>query len=303
MGAEGRLDGSNIEVREVHDVPTCRAIERLQVEVWGSVEDMVPYHQLYVAARHGGLLLAALDGAEVVGFSYGFPARHGGEWVLHSHMTAVREGYRDRGVGRLLKQAQRERARALGYPRITWTFDPLESRNAYFNLNRLGAFARTYYEDYYGAMEDALNRGLPSDRLLAEWPTAPPAGPGPAETPPSGAAARWPSPSPPEAPLAFGVDERGGWPAPGAPVLPPPDEAAAGAAATAAAEVVRVAIPARIQDLKAADRDLALAWRLAVREHLGGYLKAGYVAVDVQRPADPARGWGAYVLRRTVPTG
>lgn len=269
-----------LRIVPVERIDACDALEALQAEVWGSRDTVVPSHQLYVAARYGGTLLAAYDGEQVVGFVYGFPALHGGRLVLHSHMLAVRQAYRDRGVGRALKEAQRERARELGYPAITWTFDPLECRNAYFNLHLLGARARTYYPDFYGPMRDALNQGLPSDRLLAEWDTDPAAAP----------------PRPAEAagaPAALEAEARpDGLPAPGRALLAAPPPGRPGPAA------VRVPVPAQIQAVKAADPHLALAWRLAVRDALAGFLAAGYEAVDFIPPADRERGTGWYVLAR-----
>ncbi|WP_167758857.1 GNAT family N-acetyltransferase [Thermaerobacter sp. FW80] len=210
-----------LQIRPVERMDACRALEALQAQVWGDPAMVVPAHQLYVVARHGGVLLAAYEGEQPVGFVYGFPARHGGRWVLHSHMLGVLPVYRDRGVGRRLKEAQREYARALGYPTITWTFDPLECRNAYLNLRRLRARARTYLPDFYGSMQDALNRDLPSDRLLAEWDTEPAASSVPADASPEASLAG--AADQDQDLVAFAVDVRAdGWPVPGAVRLRPP---------------------------------------------------------------------------------
>lgn len=275
-----------VRIEAVADAERCRALEEIQAEVWGSRDSVVPAHHLCVVARFGGTLLVAYAGGEPVGFVYGFPALHRGRLVLHSHMLAVREAHRDRGIGRRLKLAQREEARRLGYPLVTWTFDPLECRNAYFNLHVLGARARAYYVNFYGEMRDALNRGLPSDRLLAEWETglAGPAAAG-ADAAGNGQSARLRA----QAPSAFTVAARGGLPAPGEPADLPPSPAELAA--------VRVPVPARIQAIKAADPELALAWRLAVRAAFQRFLGAGYVAVDLIPPDDRLRGVGYYVLQ------
>ena len=280
-----------LQIRPVERMDACRALEALQAQVWGDPAMVVPAHQLYVVARHGGVLLAAYEGEQPVGFVYGFPARHGGRWVLHSHMLGVLPAYRDRGVGRRLKEAQREHARALGYPTITWTFDPLECRNAYLNLRRLRARARTYLPDFYGSMQDALNRDLPSDRLLAEWDTEPAASSVPADASPEASLAG--AADQDQDLVAFAVDVRAdGWPVPGAVRLRPPG------ADEPSPPRVRVPVPARIQDLKGTDLELARAWRMAVRHSLGGFLAAGYTAVDLVPPVDRQRGVGWYVLVR-----
>lgn len=280
-----------LQIRPVERMDACRALEALQAQVWGDPAMVVPAHQLYVVARHGGVLLAAYEGEQAVGFVYGFPARHGGRWVLHSHMLGVLPAYRDRGVGRRLKEAQREHARALGYPTITWTFDPLECRNAYLNLRRLRARARTYLPDFYGSMQDALNRDLPSDRLLAEWDTEPAASSVPADASPEASLAG--AADQDQDLVAFAVDVRAdGWPVPGAVRLRPPG------ADEPSPPRVRVPVPARIQDLKGTDLELARAWRMAVRHSLGGFLAAGYTAVDLVPPVDRQRGVGWYVLVR-----
>jgi predicted GNAT superfamily acetyltransferase len=105
----------------------------------------------------------------LVGFTLALPALREGAAYLHSHMTGVAPGYRDRGVGRMLKLFQREEALSRDIRLIEWTFDPLEMRNAHFNLNRLGAIARRYLPNLYGITSSPLHRGLATDRLVAEW--------------------------------------------------------------------------------------------------------------------------------------
>lgn len=150
-----------------------RAYE-LQAEVW-SAPTAVPSHLTIALQRHGGVVLGAFGpGDALVGIVFGFTsqtqipgARNG--LSHHSHVAAVRPDFRGCGVGEMLKRAQREIVLAQGINLMTWTFDPLEARNAYFNLHKLGAIARTFIVDCYGPMNDALNAGLPSDRLEAEW--------------------------------------------------------------------------------------------------------------------------------------
>jgi predicted GNAT superfamily acetyltransferase len=145
----------------------CVALER---EIWGEEDlEVEPVTTFVIAARTGGQVLGAYDGPTLVGFTLALAAIRNGAAFLHSHMTGVRATHRDRGVGRLLKISQREEALGRDLHLIEWTFDPLEMRNAHFNLNRLGAICRCYLPDLYGVTTSPLHRGLPTDRLLAEW--------------------------------------------------------------------------------------------------------------------------------------
>ncbi len=146
---------------------TCVA---LQSRTWGFHDrDLVPRRMFVVARKIGGAVLGAYDGERLAGFALTLPAHRPGQTFWHSHMLAVEPEYRDRGLGRRLKLAQREQALALGFDLIEWTFDPLEMKNAYFNLETLGAIARHYHPNLYGLTTSALQGGLPTDRLTAEW--------------------------------------------------------------------------------------------------------------------------------------
>ena len=122
-----------------------------------------------VAAQTGGQTLGAFAGDRLVGFTLAVAGLRGRVPYLHSHMTGVDSEYRDRGVGRMLKLFQREEALGRGIRLIQWTFDPLELRNAHFNLNRLGVICREYHPNLYGVTTSPLHRGLETDRLVAEW--------------------------------------------------------------------------------------------------------------------------------------
>jgi predicted GNAT superfamily acetyltransferase len=159
-----------------------QAVERLQGLVWpGSEIDVVPAHLLLAAAHNGGLVIGAYDGQfhgdpdenRLVGFVFGFPGLYDtpdGPRLKHcSHMLGVHPDQRSQGLGFALKRAQWQMVRYQGVDRITWTYDPLLSRNAYLNIARLGAVCNTYLRDEYGSMRDALNRGLSSDRFQVDW--------------------------------------------------------------------------------------------------------------------------------------
>ncbi len=160
-----------VEIRELHDLAEFEATLPIQAAVWGFSEvDQVPSRLLGVARFIGGLVLGAYDGGRLVGFSLALPGRKpGGETYWHSHMTAILPAYQNCGIGRRLKLRQREEAIRAGVRRIEWTFDPLEIRNAYFNIERLGVIARSYIPNFYGITSSALHASLPTDRLVVEW--------------------------------------------------------------------------------------------------------------------------------------
>jgi predicted GNAT superfamily acetyltransferase len=158
-----------ILVRHCHGLREFRMGYALMQRVWGKTELDVPLPLFVVAAETGGQVLGAFDGETMVGFTMALAGYRDGVVFLHSHMTAVLESRRDRGVGRRLKLFQREDALARGIRLVEWTFDPLETKNAFFNLVRLGSFARRYIPNCYGVTTSPLHSGLPTDRLVAEW--------------------------------------------------------------------------------------------------------------------------------------
>ena len=131
--------------------------------------ELVPLRLFVVAEKVGGQVMGAFDGAAMVGFALSVPGTRSGHIYLHSHMLAVRSDHRNGGLGRRLKLLQREDALARGIELIEWTFDPLEIKNAYLNIEKLGAIARRYNINQYGITSSPLQGGLPSDRLIAEW--------------------------------------------------------------------------------------------------------------------------------------
>lgn len=145
---------------------------RLQKEVWGFPDlELLPVRFFVVASRIGGQTLGAFDGDRMAGFLLAIPGikKDTGIPYLHSHMLGVLSDYRNAGVGRLLKSAQREDALARGIRLIEWSFDPFEAKNAYFNLEILGATVRTYVSNMYGISTSPLHGDLPTDRCIAEW--------------------------------------------------------------------------------------------------------------------------------------
>ena len=174
-----------IVIRGCQGQDELEACVQLQIETWGyDPTDVIPRKAFLVWQKVGGQVIGAFDSelpntapegapGSLIGFVLALPGiksyAGGPAPYLHSHMMAVRDGYRDRGLGRRLKLAQREDALDRGIHLIEWTFEPLEIKNAFLNICKLGAIARTYHVDFYGASSSRLQGGLPTDRLVAEW--------------------------------------------------------------------------------------------------------------------------------------
>lgn len=164
------MSEKKIEIRPLHDLNEFDRCVELQLAIWKYSEgDLIPRRVFLVADRIGGQVLGAFDGDTIVGFTMGLPGYRNGHAYLHSHMMGVLADYRNYGVGRRLKLAQRDEALTRGYDLIEWTYDPLEIKNAYLNITRLGAISRRYKRDFYGPSTSPLQGGLPTDRLYAEW--------------------------------------------------------------------------------------------------------------------------------------
>jgi predicted GNAT superfamily acetyltransferase len=261
--ASRRLSG--ITIRPVKTIVEFHAVEDIQRRAWAMSHDLevVPLHLLVTAAKNGGMLLGAFDGEEMVGFVFGFIGLTAEGKVKHcSHMMGVLPGVQSRGIGYQLKLAQRDFVLAQGLDLVTWTYDPLESRNAYLNVAKLGAVSHTYLRDVYGVMADGLSAGVPSDRLEMEWwigsewverriagePRQPVAEP----AVPANTTRMLPSGFIEPAELLLDID----------------------------APAVQVEIPGDYQTTKAANPGLAQEWRLATRQLFEAYFAAGYAVVD-----------------------
>jgi predicted GNAT superfamily acetyltransferase len=161
---------SQITIRLLHSLDDFHRCVQIAREVWADAELDTEPHVTYVIADHtGGQVLGAFEGDAMVGFTKAYVGLHDNTPYLHSHMAAVLPSHRDRGIGRQLKLAQRENALRRNIRVIEWTFDPLETKNAHFNLNRLGGISRRYIPNFYGITTSPLHRGMPTDRLLVEW--------------------------------------------------------------------------------------------------------------------------------------
>ncbi|WP_435006753.1 hypothetical protein P12x_004244 [Tundrisphaera lichenicola] len=165
-----------VEIRRALTIADYQACQEAQRKAWGITDDsyVVPLATLVGANMHGGLVLGAFtDRGDAVGLSFAFLGKVEGRPCLYSQLTGVVPGQQGHGLGGRLKQYQREFARSEGIPSLAWSFDPLQSGNARFNLGRLGAKSSRYIEDMYGRRTDALNAGATTDRLIVEWASDP----------------------------------------------------------------------------------------------------------------------------------
>ncbi len=160
-----------VEIRALTDREDLKSVVRLQRQIWGFEDvDLIPLRLFVVASKIGGQVYGAFDGAQLIGFCMAIPGlKPGGKTYLHSHMLGVLAEYRNTGVGRALKSTQRDDALNRDIDLIEWTFDPLELKNAFFNIERLGTIVRRYVPNQYGTTTSPLHGGLPTDRCIAEW--------------------------------------------------------------------------------------------------------------------------------------
>src|SRR5215213_885891 len=256
-----------IVIRNIETLSEMRAVEELQREVWGA-EDVVPLTHLIATREVGGILVGAFDDGELVGFVYGFIGQEGTHRVIHSHMLAVKPRFRNQALGYNLKLAQRERALLLGFDRITWTFDPLQSRNAHLNFNRLGVIADSYRIDFYGAgSPSALHRHIGTDRLWVTWLLKSERVRRRLENWPRGEA-----PAPTAGRPAMLVEADSG----DSPFLKESIEGLKG-------EPALIEIPGNIGSLQQHDPELAARWREATRHAFTKALASGYIVEEFYR--------------------
>ncbi|MFO8033780.1 MAG: GNAT family N-acetyltransferase [Candidatus Bipolaricaulota bacterium] len=270
-------ESADLVIEPVAEHAGYRACERLQREVWGFADvALVPDHALHTIVEAGGLLIGAYDGVgpgrEMVGFVLSLLGRHQEGPLRHcSMMAAVAPGWQNRGLGYRLKLAQREHVLQQGIHVVTWTFDPLESRNAHFNLNKLGAVVTGYLPNYYGEFRDKRNRGLASDRFLCEWHLDSERVRRRLEDDKSALSA-----------TELGQMEL----ANRSQRLPSGLRKPAGFQYEVQGEQLLFEIPADLQRLREEDLDLARAWRLETRKSLGTYMEEGYIGVQLLHQAD-----------------
>jgi predicted GNAT superfamily acetyltransferase len=282
-----------LQIRALHTLEDCRLVVSIQENVWGRDGETVPASVLLVSAKRGGILLGAsppgVASSPLAGFVWSMPGvREDGKRTHWSHMLGVLPEYRQLRLGERLKWAQRDRALAQGADLVEWTFDPLQAANAHFNLQVLGGVGASYGVDIYGALAGQLHRGTPTDRLIVEWRIGEPHVRRRYDARQStGGSSRLMvarSADVADAPAVIEVVERDGWVQVGA--------------LTTARDHRRLLLPVppRFLEMQHAATDLALAWRLAVREVMTDAFARGYRAVDFFLNRE--RGGGAYLFAR-----
>jgi predicted GNAT superfamily acetyltransferase len=254
-----------ITCRSLKDIGHLREAVRLQQRVWGFAGDhAIPWSQMHVIARNGGVVLGAFSGEDLVGFLYSNPGWDGRRSYLYSKMLGVLPAYAGRGIGRMLKRRQRREALRLGYDRIVWTFDPLERGSALLNVGYLGVVSRHYLVNFYGSGGlGRLHAGLGTDRLLAEWWI---------RSPHAAARAR-------RRAIPASRGERRAVTL----VRHATDRDAPEVTRSPVSLPALVAMPSDIQWLKRRDLPLAEAWQRAIRRALRRAIAAGGVVADVVR--------------------
>jgi predicted GNAT superfamily acetyltransferase len=270
-----------VDIRPLRTTDELLACVDLQRATWGDAfSDLVPASILKVSQRVGGIAAGAFDAdGRLLGFVFGLTGIERGRVVHWSDMLAVREDARDLGLGRLLKEYQRDAVRALGGTVIYWTYDPLVARNAHLNFNKLGVCVAEYVEEMYGDTDSELHRGLGTDRFVVAWPVA-----------------RHESEAYALASRKLGTDRSDGIRA--APLLNPdlgdgtvPDISVVD---TTRPRHVRIAIPRDIFTVQSRSLDFAGRWRQSTRRAFQWALARGYSVGGVY--ADDGGEWSYYVL-------
>jgi len=269
--------GDDITIRPAKSPADYFACQEAQRLAWGIADSgyLVPIATMVGAQLHGGLVLGAfLPDGSAAALSFAFLGRTEGRLCLYSQLTGVVPGQQSRGLGNRLKQAQRAFALEQGIDLIAWAFDPLRAGNARFNLDKLGATAHRYIDDMYGPRTDALNAGVPTDRLIAEWELN----------------------ASPRAPLETAELQR----------LPHLIDAGETNGERIVREVrssdaprVLLEIPTDIGALRARHPQLAEQWRLAVRDRFVTAFAAGYRAVAFHAIETEGRNTAAYLLEKS----
>jgi chorismate synthase len=277
-----------ITIRDLEGFDDLKQVEAVESEVWGASDrDNLPLTLIIATKAAGSLWLGAFDGSKLVGFAFALPAlghealEHG-RLTLHSHMLAVRPSYRDRDLGFTLKLAQRERALALGIQQMTWTFDPLQSKNAHFNFTKLGVVSDRYEPDFYGPATSSVLHRNGTDRLWIKWPLA-------TRRVQARLQGKDNRPETLDAlstliPLIrFNGDGK---------------PARADLPAALSRQRIAIEIPSDITSLEEKDPPLAQEWRQATRWAFAEALKSGFFVAEFCRTVRGQQGPGAYLLEK-----
>ncbi|MDN7242817.1 GNAT family N-acetyltransferase [Planococcus sp. N028] len=265
-----------VTIRRLETNDDMRLIQILEREVWNM--DPIPTHQTFTASKNGGILVGAFNEDKLIGYCYGFAGFNAGKAYLCSHMMGIHPDFQSAGIGRVLKEEQRKIAQDIGYDLIQWTFDPLESRNAYLNTSKLKGICSTYIENCYGDMDDGLNRGLPTDRLQIEWWIS-------SEHVTKG----WkPEQFRFEAPFSTLTSDLGH------PVLE-----VKGRELEREAEAFEIPVPKQFQAIKKEQPELAMDWRLKIRAIFQQLFAEGYALAGVRKTEEAVQ-YYQFILRQKI---
>jgi predicted GNAT superfamily acetyltransferase len=277
------ISPKNITIRDLASIEDLSKLRDVEKEVWGLAEqDAMPLLLAIAERAAGNLFIGAFDQKKLVGFAFAFFGREHGQTTLHSHMLAVLEPYRQLDLGFKLKLAQRERALALGIREMTWTYDPLQSRNAHFNFAKVGVVSDTYKIDFYGSESSSMLHRNSTDRLWVRWLLTSQR----VRDRISGKDGRADALDTLRhlAPLVrFNGDGR---------------PARADLKDALARERVKIEIPGEILHVEQSDMGLAREWRAATRWAFTESLRAGFFVAEYCRSIRGQQGPGAYLLQK-----
>ncbi|TDD17155.1 GNAT family N-acetyltransferase [Kribbella turkmenica] len=272
--AQAAARSAGVHVREIHEVTELHKVCELFHRTWSPRDEdpLTTVSMLRALAHVGNYIAGAFVDGQLVGAAVGFRGDRGGGELLHSHIAAVAPELRGRSVGFALKLHQRSWSLQHGIPIVTWTFDPLVSRNAYFNLTKLGAGLAAYMPSFYGIMSDQINAGDETDRVLVEWRLDSPR----VVQACTGRHESWEVRALRAGGAVIGLGE---------------DAAHRPVHRDSAGQIVLVKVPPDVERLRRESRDAAHAWRRAVREMLGGLMAEGASVIGFAKD-----GW--YVVER-----
>jgi len=274
-----------VVIRDLESYDDLWRVEALEKEVWQlSDQDMLPITMIIASKEAGNIWLGAFEGEALVGFAFGLLGRENGNSMVHSHMLAVRDSYRDHNLGYKLKLAQRDRALGMGIRIMTWTFDPLQSRNAHFNFAKLGVVSDKYKVDFYGPGTSSILFRNSTDRLWVQWRMS-----------------------------SKRVQQRLQGKNPRAEILdvlpnleplvqfdPSGRPVRTDLAEALGRQRICIEIPSDINSVEQTDSVLAKEWRDATRWGFTESLKAGFVVTEFCRTIRGKQGPGAYILQKGV---
>jgi predicted GNAT superfamily acetyltransferase len=276
----------DLNIRELESITDLRRAIQLEKQVWSLDDaDVTPLTAAIAGQASGAFWLGAFESEDLVGIAYAFPSLHQGRFGFHSHLLAVRESHRHREIGYRLKLAQRERVLRLGVNEISWTFDPLRSRNAHLNFQRLGVISQNYMADFYGPQTSSPLHANGTDRLWVRWQLA---------SQRVGERLRGRDPRVEVLDTLNHLEPLVRFNGNGLPVI-------ADIPTALSRQRVAIEIPGDIDRMEQADMPLARRWRDATRSAFTISVQEGFVVKEFCRSIRGQQGPGAYLLEKSAP--